>query len=191
LKIEISICKKCNNSKPIINRTHWLCHDCNQVRLNGDNWKQGKIKRYKPLKQSNGVSILTKQRKSIVAAKNKPKQAIAYFCSDGTKVTQSQIDSRRSKAYRETYPSQIQICRGCGDQAQGSAHIIPQSRCKQIHKSELIWSNENFFPGCHKCNAAIENPKGQEWKNLNNINECLEVMKKYDIELYNKFINNQ
>ena len=74
--------------------------------------------------------------------------------------------------------------------AHGSAHIIAQSRLKKLRKTELIWHPDLFFPGCIECNAAIENPKGDSWKSLLNIRECLIVIKKHDSELFQKFINN-
>ena len=188
MQYTIDICSNCSNTKPIINKKHHLCNECNQIRLHG------KIKRYEPPKPKSDTKALPKVRKSRDGAKNSPKEKITYLCSDGSRVTQAQIDRNRSKSYSLVYPNQIQQCKGCGAQAQGSAHIIPQARCKQIHKTELIWKLGkfgepiNFFPACHECNAAIENPKGQEWKYLNNIAHCLKVIYEYDRELYNKFV---
>lgn len=166
---KIDQCEGCNKRRYIVNIKYRLCSICNQSRLSDqkDNEPKSSVK----------------------------KQSIKYLCSDGTSVTQSQIDSKRSAAYKKTYSQQKLLCLGCGSVAQGSAHIISQARCKQIHKTELIWKLDNnkpinFFPACHNCNSAIENPKGQQWKDLNNIDYCLEVLKTYDQELYNKFIVN-
>lgn len=115
---------------------------------------------------------------------------IKYYCSSGERVSQATIDKRRSDAYRRMYQDNPSpSCKGCGNKAAGSAHIIAQARVKTLHLTELCWSPINIFPACLKCNAAIENPKGKDWKNLLNIEECLNVIKKYDTELYNKFIN--
>lgn len=79
-------------------------------------------------------------------------------------------------------------CDGCMTEiAQGHAHIIPQARCKVIGKTELIWNTDNIFLSCHKCNSAIENPKGQEWKKLKNIDKCLKFIAQHDPELFVKF----
>lgn len=110
-----------------------------------------------------------------------------YYCSDGSKVSEATIKKNLSKAYREKYGSQFAICEGCGGQAQGSAHIIPKARCKSLKMTQLIWNPLNFFPACHVCNRAIENPKGEGWKQLRNKDECLNVIKQYDPELYEKF----
>jgi len=115
-----------------------------------------------------------------------------YLCSDGSKVTQAQIDRRRSEAYRIKYQDNPNpICEGFGkERAQGTAHIIPQARCKQIGKTELIWDTANMFPATHEANQAIENPKGTAWKQLKNLDYCLEYIFKHDRELWMKFTLN-
>lgn len=111
-----------------------------------------------------------------------------YECSDGERVTQRQIDRNRSEAYRKDYEENPSMwCEGCGQLAQCHAHIIPQARCKQIRKTELIWAKSNFFRSCFKCNSAIENPKGQAWRDLKNIEKYLIFMIHNDRELFNKF----
>lgn len=115
--------------------------------------------------------------------------AIKYYCSNGERVSQATIDKRRSDTYRKMYEDGPRWCKGCGGKAQGSAHIIAQARVKTLHLTELCWSSINIFPACLACNAAIENPKGSAWKKLLNIDECLRVIKMYDLELYNKFTN--
>jgi len=111
-----------------------------------------------------------------------------YEASDGTKYTQRQIDRLRSEAYRQKHQDNPSLwCEGCGQLAQCNAHIIPQARLKHIHKTELIWHHKAFFNSCFKCNSAIENPKGEAWVKLHNIDECLEFIKLHDQELYAKF----
>jgi hypothetical protein len=112
-----------------------------------------------------------------------------YHCSDGSTVTQREIDKKRSEAYRKKYQDNPHpICEGFGGKrAEGTAHIIPQSRCKKIRKTELIWDLDNMFPASHAANKAIENPKGQEWKQLKNIDKCIQFMYEHDKDLYFKF----
>lgn len=112
-----------------------------------------------------------------------------YFTSNNEALTQRQIDLKRSWAYRNKQQDTPEwFCAGCGVRCQCNAHIIGQARCKQLRKVELIWHPDNFFPACYKCNAAIENPKGEAWKQLKNKDKCLEFIRLHDPELYQKFI---
>lgn len=112
-----------------------------------------------------------------------------FLCSDGSRVTQGRIDELLRRHY--SLYKRLSVCEGCRRAATSHAHIIPQARCKAIGKTELIWNRDNWFYGCFECNAAIENPKGQEWKDLLNIEKCLEFIKVHDKELYAKFITNR
>lgn len=112
-----------------------------------------------------------------------------FKCSDGTRVTQKYINEMRSHTYElmETVNPSIH-CEGClSEIAQGHAHIIPQARLKVIGKTELIWDGRCIFKACHECNAAIENPKGQAWKKLNNVERCMSFIAENDPELFIKF----
>lgn len=114
-----------------------------------------------------------------------------YTCSDGVKLTENQILTRLKMLRKSIFLEGPKWCEGCRTTITHSiAHIISKSRAKQINKTELIWDRNNVYPSCFKCNSAIENPKGQEWKNLHNKDYCLEFIKKHDKELYQKFINN-
>lgn len=115
-----------------------------------------------------------------------------YLCSDGTRVTQAEIDKKRSEAYRIKYQDNpCPIDEGFREKrAKCTAHIIPQARCKQIGKTELIWDIDNMFAATFESNQAIENPKGEAWKNLKNINYCLNFIERHDPELYAKFESN-
>lgn len=113
-----------------------------------------------------------------------------YFrTSTGERITDATIKKRLSQAYREKYgDSGHPPCEGCGHPAQGSAHIIPKARLKTLGLSDLIYAPFMFFSACYSCNSKIENPKGEGWKDLCNLQECLSVIEKYDKELYSKFV---
>lgn len=136
-------------------------------------------------------------RKSMRISMKEPKKKAplkkygenTFLCSNGIRVKQIFIDHKRSESYKLIYPQQTMMCVGCGiNQAHGSAHIISQSRLKKLGLTELIWNPELFFPGCIICNSVIENPKGDAWRKLLNIEECLRVIEKYDPELHYKFV---
>lgn len=110
-----------------------------------------------------------------------------FLCSDGTKLTQTQISNRLKRAYKKSAYTESLYCLGCGNRAQGHAHIISQARCKRIGKTELIWNPDNYFEACNACNMAIENPKGRQWKYLKNIDQCLLFIKEHDPQLFIKF----
>lgn len=116
-----------------------------------------------------------------------------YRTSKGELLTQAQIDYRRGQAYERFNKSHARPhCWGCEEnRATGFAHIIPQARCKTLHQTELIWDLGNFFPACNDCNLAIENPKGEAWKQLKNKEWCLAFIEMHDKELYQKFMNNR
>lgn len=110
------------------------------------------------------------------------------YCSDGSRISESVIHDKYARARERKYAGVgVWRCEGCGTDCHGSAHIIAKARCKVIHKSELIWDPNNFFPACNACNQAIENPKGEAWKHLRNIEHCLKVIAKYDPDLYRLF----
>ena len=114
-----------------------------------------------------------------------------YQTSTGERITDSTIKARLSKAYRLKYDGEPSpCCEGCGGRAEGSAHIIAKARLKTLHLADKIYHPDFFFPACHRCNGAIENPSGQEWKKLFNKDYCLELIEKWDKELYQKFCNN-
>lgn len=112
-----------------------------------------------------------------------------YTCSDGSKVTEASIKSKLSQAYKSWYAGEgPQSCHGCGKRAEGTAHIIPKARCKQLRLTDLIWKRNNTFPSCHRCNMIAENPESDAIKELNNYVTILEVTEKYDYERYQKMI---
>ena len=104
-----------------------------------------------------------------------------YKCSDGTKVTQTTIDRKRSQTYRELYEGEPHpMCAGCGIPAQGTAHLVPQKVCKSIGRAEYCWLPINMVPACHRCNGLLESYKSEEIKNLYCYERLLEVTEMID-----------
>jgi hypothetical protein len=101
---------------------------------------------------------------------------------------QQAINTKYSKSLHKRYAGlPAQKCQGCGEPATCTAHIIAKARLKVIGKEHLISDPRASFPSCYACNTAIENPKGQEWKGLANIEECLAFIEQHDKELFAKF----
>jgi 5-methylcytosine-specific restriction endonuclease McrA len=111
-----------------------------------------------------------------------------YHDSQGNSYTESAIKARYSRFLRELYQDahSSQWCEGCNLRADATAHIVPKARAKSLHKTELIWTKENVFRACHRCNSIAENVSSPEILTLNNIEEIKRVLLKYDEERYNK-----
>lgn len=109
-----------------------------------------------------------------------------FKCSDGMNVTQHDINDLRHQMYEVLSRSSSAFCKGCGDWAQGWAHIVPQSRCKKLGKTELIWSPENVFEACHSCNSIAENVSSSGITKLNNFQRIKAVLELHDPERFAK-----
>jgi hypothetical protein len=109
-----------------------------------------------------------------------------YYCSDGSAVSEATISKRRSEAYREFYGGEAHpCCEETGLPAQGSSHIVSQKRCKELHKTELIWNPRNFFPATHEVNSRWESNDST----LKNYDKYMEIMKEFDPLGYEKRLN--
>ena len=114
---------------------------------------------------------------------------MANYCSITDKYyTQSQIDTRLSKVYKEKHEGyEFKVCQGCGKKADDNSHTISQKRCKHIHKVSLIWHPDNLEDLCRLCHRKWENG-GEEAKELYCYERCMEFVRLHDQEGYNKRI---
>jgi hypothetical protein len=117
--------------------------------------------------------------------------AITSKTSTGELLTDQTIKRRYSQAIKEKHQdSPIKICQGCGiRKAEHNDHTISQKRCKQIHKSELIYDPDNFVDSCPICHNQWESYKSGEYLDHNNAAERMLFMKQHDPEGYNIRIN--
>lgn len=104
-----------------------------------------------------------------------------YTCSDGERVTQTQINSRLSKAkkgFMERY-----ICESCGkNQGTDWSHTISQRRCKELHKTELVWLEGNGSWDCRTCHVDWEEYKRPNYLDANNWLERMTFVAIHDEE---------
>lgn len=112
---------------------------------------------------------------------------ILSYCSNGDRVSQATIDKRYSESLRKKYAfagSQSSvICDGCKKRPSvHSDHTIARARCKQIHKTELIWDPDNYVRSCEKCHREWESFKSGEWTLHLNSEQRLRFLKKHDPE---------
>jgi hypothetical protein len=111
-----------------------------------------------------------------------------YLCSDGTYVTQSQINNRYRWSKEKKYAgiTTTLLCEGCQKETgNDNDHTIAQARCKVIGKTELIWNPKCYVWSCRKCHHEWENFKSGEWVRHKNVEERLRFLKEHDPEGFN------
>lgn len=115
----------------------------------------------------------------------------SYHGSDGKTYKQSTIISNLSRAYRDKHENNPRpICAACQQaQATDNDHTIAQRRCKELHKTELIWNPINFEDSCRGCHMEWEQYKSGEFSKHKNFERRMEVLEMHDPEGYNKRIN--
>lgn len=111
-----------------------------------------------------------------------------FECSDGERITESTVQARYSRALKVWYPTGAAVCEGCGRRSIETSHIVSKARCKELRRTELIWTRENTFPSCRACHRAWEAVYGEEWKGLAGVERWLKVEQKYDPEGYERRI---
>lgn len=75
------------------------------------------------------------------------------------------------------------VCECCGHtRAQDNSHVISQKRCKDLHRTELIWDPKNFVSSCRECHHEFENYKSGEFHKHRNFVDAMSLMIDYDPE---------
>ncbi len=113
------------------------------------------------------------------------KEPNSYESSNGERFTQSQIDLRRKASHqlilRKTGPNPL--CEACEEApAVDPDHTIAQARCKEIHKTELIWDVKNQPVSCRQCHHAWESIYGLAWMEHKNVFSRLQYLYEHDPE---------
>lgn len=114
---------------------------------------------------------------------------IKYTTSTGERVSEATIKKRLSDAYKNWYSGGVPNCAGCGNRAIETSHIIAKARCKVLKLTDLIWMRSNTFPSCRSCHLIWENYKSGEVKGLINYEDCMNFLKKYDMDGFLKRTN--
>jgi len=113
-----------------------------------------------------------------------------YKTTTGEELTQTQINSRRAKAYSENTKPIESMCKCCDKRhAEHRDHSISQARCKQLHKVELIWDPLNWSLSCSVCHNSWESYKNSAFKEHKNYSIRMNFVKLHDPEGYRKRIN--
>jgi len=111
-------------------------------------------------------------------------------CSNGDTISESQIRSRLENRYKKTTKPTTVKCQCCGkNQAVDHDHSISQKRCKELHKSELIWNEKNWSLSCRTCHMEFESYKDGKFKKHINYKSRMNFIALNDPEGYRKRIN--
>lgn len=126
--MEINICKRCSKLRPIVNRTHFICDDCNQIRLHGKTRVQRQLDK-SSIKRVNRKRMRVKPRKSTGEA----------------------------ELFKEIWSEREHICHNCriplGDEMK--TFFFMHMKSKGAHgKLRLVKSNIEL--GCYDCHTAYD-----------------------------------
>jgi len=162
----IDDCRKCGESRFIVNKTHYLCDQCNRIRLDG----QGLVRKQpKPLRRS-----------------TKPLKRRAVKRVTGV---QKAINDEYKQVIQQIAYEREHVCSACGyNQHLDNSHIIARSRCKEISKPHLITDKKNIVYDCRKCHMWWESLNWQHILYFNNLEYRLQYIEEHDPELYRRMI---
>jgi hypothetical protein len=203
-----ALCIGCHE-EPIVNKHFKLGRKCNELRLNGGKTKaQVYQERYGSLRGTTrrvvaprsdwsakvpGVDRVEPKKRKAIA---KVSKTARYHCSDGTLVSQAEINENLKIVYGFMDLDYRGYCSGCTrtNQPMSHSHTISQARCKLLGKTELIWDVRNIefecFEGpCSKptaCHNKWEVGSLEVKKTLINFTRKLEYIKLHDQETYRK-----
>ena len=165
MKRELSKCKgDCGKTRYIVNRRHWLCQECNYIRLHGEGAVEEKRKKAEKLLRG----------KVTRASKIKGKSA-----------KQRKIDEELSRVYEEIERERPHVCTGCGSTKNLShSHIIRRSWSQGFVtlKENITYHCLVRQDGSEGCHDRWETTSQRH--ELNDYEENMAFIKKVDPELY-------
>lgn len=104
-----------------------------------------------------------------------------YFDSFGNSYTQATIN----KKWTETKHGLMAkyICECCGkNQTQDPDHTISRARCKELHRVELIFLEDNISWSCRTCHMEHESYKSGKFSHHKNAYKRMVFTAIYDLE---------
>jgi len=114
-----------------------------------------------------------------------------YLTSTGERLNQRQINSRLSrekKGFIERY-----VCESCDISSRRIvhwSHTISQKRCKELHKTELIWDEGNGSWDCQEhCHIEWESYKSGVFQEHFNMVRRMAFIAQHDLEGFKKRLN--
>lgn len=175
-------CSNCNNNKPIVNKRHNLCDDCNFMRLhNGQSKGEVYSDRAKAKVIEWDDKLPTDWDKQF---KKKPKP-IKQKSTKQT-VRQQELSTLKKTIEVEALQNNEYYCWGCG-QAKGGldkSHILSVGQRKDL---ELLKENINLF--CRACHMDWESGDFLRMISLLTFEKDLQLIKQYSTATYNKLLD--
>lgn len=112
-----------------------------------------------------------------------------HYCSDGTRLSETSINWRLSESHNAMrIDNPRPYCGGCHGEPNDFDHTIAKARCKELHKTELIWDVDNQEFSCRNCHRQWESYKSGDWIRHMNMETRLRYLKKHDPKGYQKRI---
>ena len=110
------------------------------------------------------------------------------YSSDGSWMDSKNIRSKLKASYRsQERDDPVGLCECCNSSpADDHDHTISQSRCKQLHKAELIWDRDNWSRSCRDCHHEWESYKSGKFRKHKNYVKRMWFIRKHDPEGYRK-----
>lgn len=167
-------CSKCLKSKPIENRSKWLCSDCNFERLHNG------VSRAQVYKERTSERVEAKVPRTI-RAKFKPiKQQTSNEAETKKKLHELKVSIEQKAIDNGAY-----YCWGCGvgGNSFDKSHILSVKQRKDL---ELDENNINLF--CRDCHNAWESGDLEKMIVLNSFESDLLYIQKHDSKRYNKIL---
>ena len=154
-------CSKCNKPKPIINKKHWLCMDCNFERLH---------------KGVSRVEIYKERAKDRVEFKT-PRIVRTKINQQTSKekTIKKELSEIKKSIDQEAIENGTYFCQGCG-KSNGlldKSHILSVGQRKDL---ELDKENMNLF--CRECHTNYESGNMEKMIILNSFEKkcCIEIL---------------
>lgn len=174
-------CSSCDTNKPIVNKKHNLCDDCNFMRLHNGKSKAEVYSERQKDKQQDWTTSLPKTRLPIVKSSKPLKQQTVKQSGQQVK-----LNRLKQKIELEAIQNNEYFCWGCGNAKGGldKSHILSVGQRKDL---ELIKANINLF--CRKCHSDWESGDLIKMLNLNSFEKDLQFIKENDTKVYNKLLD--
>lgn len=177
MQLKIEICSKCDRERPIVNRKHKMCQECNWERLHP---KEGSYAESRVKMQSETMNRLKMNTPAL--KHTKPRQISEK---------QKRANVRIADTYAQMAKQREHVCTGCGTRDRLShSHLIPRSRRKDL---EADPNNITYhclsigeIVGCHD---IWEHGSLEDKMRLNDFYKNMHYIQQVDFEYYNLLIS--